>query len=696
MKNNLNAFSFDSLLQSDNIKFDSLLRVTSQDLSKEAIKLTESVKKDAFKANQELYRSILEADGDLVQLKESYDQFYSVILDGTRKVIKSYDRSTEFFSKQLTSLGLENNTAEFKELLKSVENNFTDAYEFTTDGFVYTITPDVPMINEVFTSINKLFNSNFYNLSEDELINLHKILSSKWTAFLGACRGSILGLSKPVKYVDYSAECSNVYRNGGEKVKITVNKDIIDNAILIISTFNDSITKIQEEKRLIVEEYYKLLSLVAKYKNAYDITPEKVSYIGTIEKIFISSIQEISYCHLLAFNYKLEALKDRYMRAVSIVNKASILINVELEDIDKPLYEQCLVKAKDIEESIVVANNVFNDHLVDLAEDQLHMDCCIQEALAIAAGVSVEQKLIAVTEGALGKTIEWFKKMKEFITNLFTKVTNWFDKFIKSNVEYVKKYEEYLNKPTAGFSTLTMFDHKVGLDRITSGSFDIDISGDVSNLTKEQCDEMLNKIKEKLVKGYRADGDKSFADAAKEYFNGSAEEKTYTADQINIREMADVILKLPEIMNQIKRDQDNANQLFKQAEDALNKAAKDANNDAQQNNSDTADQSTKKESYHTNYLYNRSLFTELSINKDNATGPSNNAGGNNSSINNNTTITIKDGQSSEAINNLQKLYRGYATICNQYLQAKYSAAELCASDYIKIIKAHVAAYVNNA
>jgi len=100
MKNNLNAFSFDSLLQSDNIKFDSLfslLRVQNQDLSKEAIKLTESVKKDAFKANQELYRSILEADGDLVQLKESYDQFYSVILDGTRKVIKSYDRSTEFF-----------------------------------------------------------------------------------------------------------------------------------------------------------------------------------------------------------------------------------------------------------------------------------------------------------------------------------------------------------------------------------------------------------------------------------------------------------------------------------------------------------------------------------------------------------------------------------------------------------------------
>ena len=696
MKNNLNAFSFDSLLQSDNIKFDSLLRVQSQDLSKEAIKLTESVKKDAFKANQELYRSILEADGDLVQLKESYDRFYSVILDGTRKVIKSYDRSTELFSKQLTSLGLENNTAESKELLKSVENNFTDAYEFTTDGFVYTINPDVPMINEVFTSINKLFNSNFYNLNKDELINLHKILSSKWTAFLDACRGSILGLSKPVKYVDYSAECSNVYRNGGEKVKITVNKDIIDNAILIISTFNDSISKIQAEKRLIVEEYYKLLDLAAKYKNAYDITPEQVSYLGTIEKIFISSIQEISYCHLLAFNYKLEALKDRYMRAVSIVNKASILINVELEDTDKPLYEQCLVKAKDIEESIVVANNVFNDHLVDLAEDQLHMDCCIQEALAIAAGVSVEQKLIAVTEGALGKTIEWFKKMKEFITNLFAKVTNWFDKFIKSNVDYVKKYEEHLNKPTAGFSTLTMFDHKVGLDRITSGSFDIDISGDVSNLTKEQCDEMLNKIKEKLVQGYRADGDKSFADAAKEYFNGSAEEKTYTADQINIREMADVILKLPEIMNQIKRDQDNANQLFKQAEDALNKAAKDANNNAQQNNSDTADQSTKKESYHTNYLYNRSLFTELSINKDNATGPSNNAGGNNSSINNNSTITIKDGQSSEAINNLQKLYRGYATICNQYLQAKYGAAELCASDYIKIIKAHVAAYVNNA
>lgn len=384
------------------------------------------------------------------------------------------------------------------------------------------------------------------------------------------------------------------------------------------------------------------------------------------------------------------------MRAVSIVNKASILINVELEDTDKPLYEQCLVKAKDIEESIVVANNVFNDHLVDLAEDQLHMDCCIQEALAIAAGVSVEQKLIAVTEGALGKTIEWFKKMKEFITNLFTKVTNWFDKFIKSNVDYVNKYKEHLNKPTAGFSTLTMVDHKVGLERITSGSFDIDISGDVSNLTKEQCDEMLNKIKEKLVQGYRADGDKSFADAAKEYFNGSAEEKTYTADQINIREMADVILKLPEIMNQIKRDQDSTNKLFKQAEDALNKAAKDANNYAQQNNSDTADQSTKKESYHTNYLYNRSLFTELSINKDNATGHSNNAGGNNSSINNNTTVTIKDGQSSEAISNLQKLYRGYATICNQYLQAKYSAAELCASDYIKIIKAHVAAYVNNA
>lgn len=98
---------------------------------------------------------------------------------------------------------------------------------------------------------------------------------------------------------------------------------------------------------------------------------------------------------------------------------------------------------------------------------------------------------------------------------------------------------------------------------------------------------------------------------------------------------------------------------------------------------------------HNTYLYGN-VFSELTIDKTNTTPGT--TGSNSTAITtagNKTIDNVKNGGiDSKTAVNAQKIVNKIASTYSTYLQCKYQMAEKIMSDYMKIIKTHVSAYVN--
>lgn len=96
------------------------------------------------------------------------------------------------------------------------------------------------------------------------------------------------------------------------------------------------------------------------------------------------------------------------------------------------------------------------------------------------------------------------------------------------------------------------------------------------------------------------------------------------------------------------------------------------------------------------YLYGN-VFSEFELNNNGAPAPGT-TGSNSAAITANANKTIDNvkngGIDSKTAVNAQKIVNRIASTYSTYLQCKYQTAEKIMSDYMKIIKAHVSAYVN--
>jgi hypothetical protein len=97
------------------------------------------------------------------------------------------------------------------------------------------------------------------------------------------------------------------------------------------------------------------------------------------------------------------------------------------------------------------------------------------------------------------------------------------------------------------------------------------------------------------------------------------------------------------------------------------------------------------------YLYGNVFSEDMTINQTNAPAPGT-SGSNSAAITkagNQTIDNVKNGGiDSKTAVNAQKIVNKIASTYSTYLQCKYQMAEKIMSDYMKIIKVHVSAYVN--
>lgn len=695
MEGNMKAFSFDSVLL-DKIKTPSLVAKTSFATLPQVVKLVDTFKTKALKENQTFYRNILESDSE-VTARKAYDQFFGTLTRLNAFYTAKYVDVLDDNLKQLKNEGDSRLINVVNDYLKDFNGNDILMEREMTQ---FVLDDEIPCSKNILTSILHFFGDNFYELSEEDARKLLEITTNNQSKIIKRAKAEIIDADPDDIEVKDLSRTPDIFV--GNTSTVSFHKEDINKCIEIVKSVRDDLEANLDNARLINKEYKKLLNKVIQYRNSTKIRVNSDDYIRKIERIIISMISEIWTYHLTVYAIKAQYICNNYNQAKGVLARISMMANEEFVDdtVEAVAVESTkFLKEEAFKFTKLTDAEILMNHITDMKHNDLIMDCCIKEAMILAEGVDVENRLAALHEGAWDKVKEFFNKIKTFVMNLFDKVSNWFDKFFKSNKEYIEKYKDQIDKPTAGFTTVNMPDYAKGLERIMkpttvqfSAVFGKEISTDKEN---DDIEAAVNTFRKSLLPDDANAYDPAkneWKEACNNYFTGGENsEKDYSPQDLNMRTLADRILKIPNLVENLKRDKTATENGFKALESAINKQVSTLNNPPPANE-------TKQEN---TYLYG-DVFAEgpgMTMDTNNAASPASPA----------TSTTTTNGSIADASNsakataatqdkkgatNAQKLVNKFASTVSTYYQCKYQMAEKIMSDYMKIIKAHVSAYVN--
>lgn len=680
MEGNMKAFSFDSVLL-DKIKTPSLVAKTSFATLPQVVRLVDTFKTKALKENQTFYRNILESDSE-VTARKAYDQFFGTLTRLNAFYTAKYVDVLDDNLKRLNNEGDSRLINVVNEYLKDFNNNDILMEREMTQ---FILDDEIPCSKNILTSILHFFGDNFYELSEEDARKLLEITTNNQSKIIKRAKAEIIDADPDDIEVKDLSRTPDIFV--GETTTKSFHKECVGKCIEIVKSVRDDLEANLDNARLINKEYKKLLNKVIQYRNSTKIRVNSDDYIRKIERIIISMISEIWTYHLTVYAIKAQYICNNYYQAKGVLARISMMANEEFVDdtVEAVAVESTkFLKEESFKFTKLTDAEILMNHITDMKHNDLIMDCCIKEAIILAEGVDVEARLTAVHEGAWDKVKEFFNKIKTFVMALFDKVSNWFDKFFKSNKDYIEKYKDQIDKPTAGFTTVNMPNYKEGLNRIQAAP-NINFNGVISTANgmpeNADVDKVINDFRKTIINEYKDDDD--WKETCNNYFKGGKDsDKDYSANEISIRELANQVLNIPKIVDNIKKDKSTSDQMFKSLESAINKAASQQPAQGAQHNS--------------TYLYG-DVFSEFELNQTNAPAPGA-TGSNSASITasgNQTIDNVKNGGvDAKTAVNAQKIVNRIASTYSTYLQCKYQMAEKIMSDYMKIIKAHVSAYVN--
>jgi len=695
MEGNMKAFSFDSVLL-DKIKTPSLVAKTSFATLPQVVKLVDTFKTKALKETQTFYRNILESDSE-VTARKAYDQFFGTLTRLNAFYTAKYVDVLDDNLKRLNNEGDSRLINVVNEYLKDFNNNDILMEREMTQ---FKLDDEIPCSKNILTSILHFFGDNFYELSEEDARKLLEITTNNQSKIIKRAKAEIIDADPDDIEVKDLSRTPDIFV--GETTTKSFHKECVGKCIEIVKSVRDDLEANLDNARLINKEYKKLLNKVIQYRNSTKIRVNSDDYIRKIERIIISMISEIWTYHLTVYAIKAQYICNNYYQAKGVLARISMMANEEFVDdtVEAVAVESTkFLKEEAFKFTKLTDAEILMNHITDMKHNDLIMDCCIKEAMILAEGVDVENRLMAVHEGAWDKVKEFFNKIKTFVMNLFDKVSNWFDKFFKSNKEYIEKYKDQIDKPTAGFTTVNMPDYAKGLERIMkpttvqfSAVFGKEISTDKEN---DDIEAAVNTFRKSLLPDDANAYDPAkneWKEACNNYFTGGENsEKDYSPQDLNMRTLADRILKIPNLVENLKRDKTATENGFKALESAINKQVSTLNNPPPANE-------TKQEN---TYLYG-DVFAEgpgMTMDTNNAASPASpttsttTTNGSIADASNSAKATAAT-QDKKGATNAQKLVNKFASTVSTYYQCKYQMAEKIMSDYMKIIKAHVSAYVN--
>ena len=303
--------------------------------------------------NKRLYKSILESEGDSEVINESFSDFFASvkkIIDKFLKFIKSlFDRFIIALHKFIAS-------DKFIVKNKDKFKNFNEKHNFDIQGYNYSFSPAVPLINA-----EAKFDESFVKLDFAELqgITDQKVLLAKVDEKYGQLvdmldvdwydkfRGDVIG-TDPIAQEDYANSLFEVYRDGSSsKDKIEITSSYVLTSLARFENYKKDEKSVKDTKEKIDKDYEqvkKQIQSIIKQNSTKDInnliqttidpeyskagtgaltvSTDVMNKIDLFVKKKVEQVVEMTSIHSLAYSYKLDAIKDCYKQDKEILYKA--------------------------------------------------------------------------------------------------------------------------------------------------------------------------------------------------------------------------------------------------------------------------------------------------------------------------------------------------------------------------------------
>lgn len=709
----------------------SLLDLDSIRISEESTYLSETLKfiqecnREFDDANRGWYKAILESGNDQEVITESFRDFFVKVKDIIDKFIAYIKSLAERFITNLMSISKSDNyLKKHRDDLKKFINS-KDEFEF--EGYEFTFNPAVPVceiqaeFSQEFIELRMSQDGNVVDAAGaaatmkkvyDDLI--HKLENGFYDEF----RKTVLSVSNNISQSDFHNECFSVFRNNSsDKENITVNSTYVDSAYARFTNYADMKKDAEKIKTRITKEYEAVKKQILEISkttytgkettiditlpgasgvdqsNAVKLNGDSMKYLDLYVKAKADQVQEMSNIHAIAFACKLDAMKASFVQ-------------------DKTVLYKALSKAQRVHSEANYTDYTkefeYASFLMESLENQKSMERYIQECCIISEGTEVFERIQALNEN---KVTDAFKKFVEWFKGLIAKFIEKLTGFVASDKKYLDKYKDIILGKKFKI-TSTMPEYFTGLKRINNTTVpDLNYQAQANLLAGQNQEFAQSIIKDEKYDPAKFD---SFSDFCKGYFQGSREAREFKEAELtaNVRDMYDFCYDIKTITQKINKDLAIVTKAGNWVEQELSKVSKA--NEANR----TANNITTQESYTYSEVYGRYIteadekdgkLAGASVNKPEEK-PSTTTPNDGKKLSDNikntdfekndknqtvAKITDKDEKmaADQDITTISNNIKVYNSVCGDVLTAKLTICEKIRSDFMKIIRAHVASYI---
>lgn len=714
------AFSFDNVF--DKSLSASLVSIKTDKSIVDTVKTIKEHKDVEFAATKQLYRGLLESI-DSAEVKDVYDKFYNSMTALNATSITKYNR---IIKTTLNSVVTVDRDLLFKssECLEGLNPSDSIALPFVKYIIDYSI---FDSSFKIVSNLRKIFNDRLRLGEKEDVKKTLDYLVQNYVEIVNKCKNEICGYDTLDEFL----------LDSQEEMNFAAYEDIVD-AFEFIDEFDENKSEVFRFLDRGQKEFNTFLREVsqAKYtvsKNNYK--PAMVEEFGKIERIFTSIINEVTLYQSMVLSSISRMMVLKYNQSVAILRElcyaageVDVAVSESVESISKKHFMNYdrLVKGSD-----------FHDRLIDVKLNENILECCMQEAIAIASGVNVDQKIQAIHEGFWQKTVDFFNKTWEYIKSVFTKVESWMDKFFKSNKEYIEKYKDQIDKPThSSINSVEFYEYERALPRMQAvhvPDFDKYLRDESISKDTNIEDEVEKAKKEILKEGRPFEKDEDWKEYCQEYFRGSKEFKTYSGSELSMRTLADRVLSMEKVIDNIKKERSSLDAAFSKVIAAIQRdgKAKDAAKQEEEKKTVTVGAGAEKAAVTQTSVTppgQNTMANEFALDlvwkQDNmflysplleegqskpvintvSTSSSNTPGAKNAQIDRaaNTgaktatsvsNATPDDEAGNGALDAKRNLLTKLAGVYSNLYQVKYQTAEEMISGYMKVIKTDVSAYI---
>ena len=727
------SFSFEKVFDKPNCCEDTLVKIDPSYIPcfvKQGVNTKHIIESMSEQAKRQNCAEIL-MEKSFSEFKFSQEGLFKRFLEMTDFIFKKYVDSLVLFKHY--NFDNERKERLYDYVLKKIDEKQFYPFDFEYTEFVFP--KNIPTLSNAFIPVYQMFEKYY---TTDKAGKIFSVIVNKNKDFSDRCRGEMLGIDNGVSMKDFLPTTMSIFK----KDSSVVNIDEVFFKTRVNLQSEEQLTKeIYDDFEQVKQDYKKLYQFINKSRDLY-LDLDNASDVYAAERIFMNTITELCCYHLLAFQAKLDCANEYFKQSYSIILQAYNIC--QDTDATNRVHEAAEFAFK---RSIVENPTDKYDDIVDKEYDSLKFeklltDCCIREAMIIAEGVNVEDRLESLHEGVIGSILSFLKKIKDNIVLYFNKFSQWFDKYTASTKTYLEKYKDLITKnKLAGFEPVEIQDYETGMKRLKEqldltelenkvnaianakpANASAEAGGNTNNANDEDLtDENETAIYQALIKDYnpkdKNGNDVSFDDFCKNYFLGGEETISKDPDAFNVQEMYNFCYNTNDLIEVLKSDQSKATNFLNVLSNETRKATSTIKSNEekaaaakQQQPGNQEGQTAQTSAATLSFGANTLVLSELKV-----TTISNDAQA--ARDNKDVQSTLKNASSdnlnaakkkiqglpdqdqhpdSKEMEKRVKVFNKMASAVQSYIRCKSVAAETICSDYMKLIKISVSYYISQS